>query len=132
MPRVQGANAVNAQGQANGHGRETQDNPNASWALHKRIWDKVMSVDGFTDDNIGFDDIQGDNAMVLLDLFQKQPRATLPSKENGVEPYASDVVVGAFNGVIRKLKRKFRNQMVDKVMRTASFCLPTLQPSGQS
>jgi hypothetical protein len=111
MPRVQGANSVNAQGQGNGHGRDTQDNPNASWALYKRIWDKVMAVDGFIYDNIGFEDIQGDNAMTLLDLFQKKARATPPLKENGVEPYASDVIVGAFDGVITKLKVKFRNQM---------------------
>jgi hypothetical protein len=59
-------------------------------------------------DQVGFEDIQNDKAMMLLLTFVNQCNARIPLQKNEKTSYSHNTVANTLGAVVRKLHKKFR------------------------
>jgi hypothetical protein len=70
------------------HARQTNHDGNATLnSTYKHIWDQTMAPINLRFDQVGFEDIQNDKAMMLLLTFVNQCKARIPFQKSEKTPY---------------------------------------------
>ena len=89
-------------------GRETHHNPDAFWnSTGKKVWQIVMAPLGLDYENIGWDDLVGDNALQLMTDFCNRCRSNPPVSDQTKAPYGVASLQNTLGAVIRLLQVKF-------------------------
>jgi len=89
--------------------RQTGYDSEAEWnSTYKPLWEKCMPHIG-NFDNIGIDDLVGDNSIIIMTTFAKN-LANAEDSRHTKRPYSTTTLTNALNACIHRLKVKFRNE----------------------
>ena len=89
--------------------RQTGYDSEAEWnSTYKPLWEKCMPHIG-NFDNIGIDDLVGDNSIVIMTTFAKN-LANAEDSRHTKRPYSTTTLTNTLNACIHRLKVKFRNE----------------------
>ena len=92
--------------------RDTGHNPEAFWeSTAKPLFDRVMAGHGISFDNIGMDDLVGDNSIRMMSEFTTRCKRNPPVSTHTKRPFSTDSLKKCLLAVIRKIKEKFGNQV---------------------
>ena len=96
-------------------GRETGHNPNAFWvSTAKPLFNKVMAGTGQTFDNIGWEDLVGENSIKLMSEFTNRCKQNPPVSDHTKSPFSADTLKKVLLETIRQFQTKFANQAVNQ------------------
>ena len=98
----------------NGNGRDVQHDPDTFFrSTAKSMFDKVMRDGGsrLQCDNIGIDDLAGDNSLILMTEFVNFCRRRPPVKDNG-SPCAAETVQKTVSTVCHQLSRQYVTYLI--------------------
>ena len=94
----------------NDYSRNTGHDSNAFWnATGRRLFDLVMH-EYIKFDDIGLDDLVGDNSIVLFTEFVNRCCRNPPVSNHTKKPFEATTLMSTLSTCIRKLKEKFRGQ----------------------
>lgn len=98
------------------YARDTQHNPDAFWTgTAKPLFGRVMASEGYKSfDDIVWEDLEADNAVVMMSDFVNRCGANPPISPHTNRPYAATTLVDALSHIIRQLKLKFRTQLLNQ------------------
>ena len=94
------------------YGRDTAHNDNAFWeSTGLYCWNRVMVDSGMTFENIGWEDIEGDNSVSLMNVFRASAKNNPPPRQDGKGALKVDSILSTFSMGVKKLKDRFRAQI---------------------
>ena len=72
----------------------------------KHCWDKAMKEYGHAFDQIGLEDLEGDNSLLILTLYVENVTTSPPTQKRGHGPYAAATVAKTMEHFINRICEK--------------------------
>ena len=92
--------------------RQTNHNPDAFWnSTGRNVWDKVMAPFGQSIDNIGLEDLEGDNSIQLMSEFVSRCKSSPPISNHTKTPFKGTTLQDTIREACKYLQSKFSSQL---------------------